>query len=85
MTPPTASSWKSWGDLACFTRPELKTERVSYPPIPPPPRRRAPSSMPSTTSRSSSGRCAASVLPPRHGSAAWGRLWSTALHRPSTQ
>ena len=20
-----------WGDYACFTRPELKTERVSYP------------------------------------------------------
>lgn len=21
---------KSWGDLACFTRPEMKVERVSY-------------------------------------------------------
>ena len=22
---------KTWGDLACFTRPEMKVERVSYP------------------------------------------------------
>ncbi|MEI2616589.1 MAG: CRISPR-associated protein Cas5 [Thermomicrobiales bacterium] len=22
---------KVWGDLACFTRPEMKAERVSYP------------------------------------------------------
>lgn len=26
---------KSWGDLACFTRPEMKVERVSYPVITP--------------------------------------------------
>lgn len=26
---------ETWGDLACFTRPELKTERVSYPVITP--------------------------------------------------
>lgn len=28
-------SIKIWGDLACFTRPEMKTERVSYPVITP--------------------------------------------------
>jgi len=22
---------RTWGDLACFTRPEMKVERVSYP------------------------------------------------------
>ncbi len=27
--PPVAV--KVWGDYACFTRPEMKTERVSYP------------------------------------------------------
>jgi CRISPR-associated protein Cas5d len=26
---------KVWGDLACFTRPEMKAERVSYPVMPP--------------------------------------------------
>lgn len=26
---------KVWGDLACFTRPEMKVERVSYPVITP--------------------------------------------------
>ncbi len=26
---------KVWGDLACFTRPEMKVERVSYPVMPP--------------------------------------------------
>ena len=25
---------RTWGDLACFTRPEMKDERVSYPVIP---------------------------------------------------
>lgn len=25
----------TWGDLACFTRPEMKVERVSYPVITP--------------------------------------------------
>lgn len=26
---------RTWGDLACFTRPEMKVERVSYPVITP--------------------------------------------------
>jgi CRISPR-associated protein Cas5d len=26
---------RAWGDLACFTRPEMKVERVSYPVITP--------------------------------------------------
>ena len=30
MSPPTVSV-KVWGDYACFTRPELKVERMSYP------------------------------------------------------
>ena len=30
-----ALSMKVWGDFACFTRPEFKTERVSYPIITP--------------------------------------------------
>ena len=28
-------SIRVWGDLACFTRPEMKVERVSYPIITP--------------------------------------------------
>jgi len=31
MSPPVPLSVRVWGDLACFTRPELKAERVSYP------------------------------------------------------
>ena len=26
---------KVWGELACFTRPEMKVERVTYPVMPP--------------------------------------------------
>ena len=29
--PPKALSVKLWGDYACFTRPEMKVERVTYP------------------------------------------------------
>ena len=28
---PTSLSVKVWGPYACFTRPEMKVERVSYP------------------------------------------------------
>lgn len=31
MSPPVPLSVRVWGDFACFTRPELKAERVSYP------------------------------------------------------
>lgn len=31
MSPPTSLEVKLWGELACFTRPEMKVERVSYP------------------------------------------------------
>ena len=31
MSPPNSLEVKLWGDLACFTRPEMKVERVSYP------------------------------------------------------
>ena len=31
MSPPQSLEVKLWGDLACFTRPEMKVERVSYP------------------------------------------------------
>ncbi len=30
MSPPVPVAVRVWGDLACFTRPELKAERVSY-------------------------------------------------------
>lgn len=36
MTYPSVPlSLKVWGDFACFTRPEMKVERVSYPVMPP--------------------------------------------------
>jgi len=31
MTPPNTVTVRVWGDFACFTRPEMKVERVSYP------------------------------------------------------
>ena len=31
MNPPNRISLRVWGDFACFTRPEMKVERVSYP------------------------------------------------------
>lgn len=31
MTPPKPIHLRVWGDLACFTRPEMKVERMSYP------------------------------------------------------
>ena len=31
MKPPTLVTLRVWGDFACFTRPEMKVERVSYP------------------------------------------------------
>ena len=31
ILPPKALSVKLWGDYACFTRPEMKVERVTYP------------------------------------------------------
>lgn len=33
--PPTRQALEVWGDFACFTRPELKVERLSYPVITP--------------------------------------------------
>ncbi len=33
--PPTRQTLEVWGDLACFSRPELKVERFSYPVITP--------------------------------------------------
>jgi CRISPR-associated protein Cas5d len=33
--PPTRQTLEAWGDLACFSRPELKVERFSYPVITP--------------------------------------------------
>lgn len=33
---PSLLSVQVWGDMACFTRPEMKTERVSYPMMTPP-------------------------------------------------
>jgi CRISPR-associated protein Cas5d len=33
--PPTRQALEVWGDLACFSRPELKVERFSYPVITP--------------------------------------------------
>ena len=32
---PLATHLRTWGDLACFTRPEMKVERVSHPVITP--------------------------------------------------
>ncbi|MCX6624912.1 MAG: type I-C CRISPR-associated protein Cas5c, partial [Acidobacteria bacterium] len=31
MKPPNRITLRVWGDFACFTRPEMKVERVSYP------------------------------------------------------
>lgn len=31
MKPPNRMTLRVWGDFACFTRPEMKVERVSYP------------------------------------------------------
>lgn len=31
MNPPNLVTLRVWGDFACFTRPEMKVERVSYP------------------------------------------------------
>lgn len=31
MNPPNLITLRVWGDFACFTRPEMKVERVSYP------------------------------------------------------
>ncbi len=30
MKPPNLITLRVWGDFACFTRPEMKVERVSY-------------------------------------------------------
>ncbi len=35
MKPENLGLIRTWGDLACFTRPEMKVERVSYPDITP--------------------------------------------------
>ncbi len=35
MKPETLVHLRVWGDLACFTRPEMKVERVSHPVITP--------------------------------------------------
>ncbi|MCK6501737.1 MAG: type I-C CRISPR-associated protein Cas5c, partial [Nitrospira sp.] len=35
MKPPNTITLRVWGDFACFTRPEMKVERVSYPVITP--------------------------------------------------
>ncbi len=35
MKPPNLITLRVWGDFACFTRPEMKVERVSYPVITP--------------------------------------------------
>ena len=32
---PNLITLRVWGDFACFTRPEMKVERVSYPVITP--------------------------------------------------
>jgi CRISPR-associated protein Cas5d len=35
MKPPNCITLRVWGDFACFTRPEMKVERVSYPVLTP--------------------------------------------------
>lgn len=35
MSPPNQLEMRLWGDYACFTRPEMKVERVSYPVLTP--------------------------------------------------
>jgi CRISPR-associated protein Cas5d len=35
MKPDNLVTLRVWGDFACFTRPEMKVERVSYPLITP--------------------------------------------------
>ncbi|HOJ22736.1 MAG TPA: type I-C CRISPR-associated protein Cas5c [Armatimonadota bacterium] len=59
-----------WGDLACFTRPELKTERVSYPLITPSAARAIFDAIYHKPKFIWQVR-RIEVLPPRHGSAAW--------------
>ena len=35
MKPPNRITLRVWGDFACFARPEMKVERVSYPVLTP--------------------------------------------------
>lgn len=34
MNPENLVSIRVWGDFACFTRPEVKVERIRYPRVP---------------------------------------------------